>query len=65
MKDIYRLKGIQGYFLGFVPYTTAYILSNMSLEFEPKTQKAEIIENIFYGISLLLYNPINIITVRM
>ena len=65
MKDIYRLQGIRGYFLGLIPYTLAYFNSNLNLNIEPKASSVKILENSLLVTSLLLYNPLNILTVRM
>lgn len=65
LKDVYRLRGLKGYFFGIVPYSLNYFMNNVQFfgnadeEFnDPQGYK-------WFVLTMLLWNPINILIVRM
>jgi hypothetical protein len=62
IKDIYRLRGIKAFFYGLFPYTLNFVFANTNIKIDPPMIKSEIG---LIAMSLLTYNPLNILIVRM
>lgn len=56
---------MRGYFYGLVPYTLNFLCSNTSFYGEPDVEITHRIGKYWFFISLLLWNPLNILIVRM
>ena len=59
-KDIYKLRGIKGYFYGLVPYSIGYLLNNVSLFKTPDEEYENAYGKYWFYISIFLWNPVNI-----